>query len=129
MQIGKTLYITTRDEWRAWLQKHSKTEPEIWLIYYRKGTGKPRIAHEDAVREALCFGWIDSLAKRMDEERTAQRFSPRRKTSNLSEINLGYVRELIKEKKMTEAGLAAIAHAYDAEKDVIIVKKKRIKPQ
>jgi uncharacterized protein YdeI (YjbR/CyaY-like superfamily) len=120
MKIGKTLYLTTRNEWRAWLQKHHKTEPEIWLIYYRKASGKPRISHEDAVKEALCFGWIDSIEKGMDEERFTQRFSPRRPKSNLSQINLGHVRNLIKEGRMTQTGLDAISHAYDPEKDALI---------
>ena len=60
MDIGKTLYITNRDDWRSWLARHHQGETEIWLIYYRKKTGKPRISYNDAVEEALCFGWIDS---------------------------------------------------------------------
>ena len=76
MDITKTLYVTDRRDWRAWLRKHYKTEPEIWLIYPKKASGKPRIEYNDAVEEALCFGWIDSILKKLDEERTVQRFSP-----------------------------------------------------
>ena len=69
MKIGKTLYVTKRTTWRAWLSKHHKTEPEIWLMYYRKATGKPRISYNDAVEEALCYGWIDSTVKSLDSKR------------------------------------------------------------
>jgi len=117
MKIGKTLYVTTRGQWRSWLSKHYKTEPEIWLIYYRKETGKPRISYDDAVLEALAFGWIDSIEKRIDEARFAQRFSPRRSTSSLSPMNKERIAELIKEEKMTNAGLSAIAHVYDPHND------------
>lgn len=117
MVIGKTLYVKNRKAWRAWLKKHHKAAPEIWLVYFRKETGKPRIPYDDAVLEALAFGWIDSTAKKIDEERFAQRFSPRRKTSQLSQMNKERVRELIKQGLMTKAGLEAIVHVYDPKKD------------
>ena len=117
MKVGKTLYIKNRNAWRAWLKKYHKTAPEIWLIYYKKESGKPRISYDEAVLEALAFGWIDSTAKTIDKERFAQRFSPRRKTSQLSQMNKERVRELIAQKKMTKAGLAAIAHVYDPKTD------------
>lgn len=117
MKIGKTLYVTNRKAWRAWLKKHHRTEPDIWLVYYKKDSGKPRISYDDSVLEALAFGWIDSTVKKIDQERVAQRFSPRRRTSGLSQMNKERVRELIKEGLMTPAGLAAIAHVYDPVKD------------
>jgi uncharacterized protein YdeI (YjbR/CyaY-like superfamily) len=95
-------------DWRAWLRKHHETEREIWLIYYRKRTGKPRISYNDAVDEALCFGWIDSIQKKLDEDRLAQRFTPRRKGSKTSEMNKARARRLVRERRMTPAGLAAI---------------------
>src|SRR6266480_5016060 len=85
MNVGKTLYVKTRKEWRAWLAKHYKTATEIWLIYYKKESGKPRIPYNDAVDEALCYGWIDSLLKPIDKMKYAQRYSPRKKTSRLSD--------------------------------------------
>jgi len=106
MKIGKTLYVTNRADWRKWLKKNHKKEPEIWLIYFRKSTGKPRIEYSDAVEEALCYGWIDSIEKRIDEERLAQRFTPRRPNSNWSESNKERMKKLIKNGKMTPAGLA-----------------------
>ncbi len=117
MRIGKTIYITKRDEWRKWLVEHHMTEKEIWLIYYRKETGKPRISYNDAVEEALCFGWIDSIIKSIDSERFTQRFSIRRKTSQLSEINKQRVLKLISQKKMTKAGLDAIAHVFSSDEE------------
>jgi uncharacterized protein YdeI (YjbR/CyaY-like superfamily) len=113
-----TLYITNRKDWRAWLAQHHSTETEIWLVYYRKETGKPRISYNDAVEEALCYGWIDSTVKSLDDQRFAQRFSVRKKTSTLSEMNKARIRKLIAEKKMTQAGLDAIAHAFDPAKDL-----------
>ena len=110
MKIGKTVYVKNRQEWRRWLAKHGKTAREIWLIYYKKGSGKPRIPYNDAVDEALCFGWIDSTLKPIDERKYAQRFSPRKQTSKLSDMNRERVRRLIKTGRMTKAGLAAIEH-------------------
>jgi uncharacterized protein YdeI (YjbR/CyaY-like superfamily) len=112
MNIGKTMYLTRRDEWRKWLVEHHGTEKEIWLIYYRKKTGKSCISYNDAVEEALCFGWIDSIIKNIDNERFAQRFSIRQKTSQLSEMNKQRVLKLISQKKMTNAGLDAITHVF-----------------
>src|SRR2546429_9330190 len=63
MEIGTTLYVKDRRQWRAWLARHHKTAPEIWLIYYKKHSGRPRIPYSDAVEEALCYGWIDSITK------------------------------------------------------------------
>lgn len=100
-----------------WLSKNYKKEPEIWLIFYRKETGKARISYDDSVLEALCFGWIDSIVKKVDDESFAQRFSPRKSTSELSQMNKERIRQLIKERKMTKAGLAALAHVYDPQKD------------
>lgn len=117
MNIGKTLYVTTRSNWRKWLAKNHDKESEIWLVYFRKETGKPRISYDDAVLEALAYGWIDSTAKRIDDERFAQRFSPRKPKSVLSQMNKERVRELIKEGKMTAVGLAAIAHVYNPKSD------------
>ncbi len=106
MQITKTLYVIERDEWRAWLAKHHDTEKDIWLIYYKKQSGEPRIPYNDAVEEALCFGWIDSTVKGIDENKYAQRFSPRKNGSNWSEMNKVRMRRLIEQGRMTPAGLS-----------------------
>ena len=110
MKLGRTLYVKNRKEWRAWLAKHHETAPEIWLIYYKKDSGKPRIPYNDAVEEALCYGWIDSLLKPIDRKKYAQRYSPRKQNSKLSDMNRERVHRLIEAGRMTKAGLAAIAH-------------------
>jgi len=119
MELGKTFYTESRKAWRAWLSKNHAKEKEIWLVYYRKATGKPRISYNDAVEEALCFGWIDSTAKRVDDERFAQRFSPRRPGSELSQMNKERRKKLISEGRITEAGLAAVSHAFKADEEYI----------
>ena len=108
MNITKTLYVTKPAEWRKWLSQHYKTEKEIWLVYPKKATGKPRIEYNDAVEEALCFGWIDSTAKRLDEERTAQRFSPRRPNVQYSQANKERLRSLVEQGKVIEEVLDSL---------------------
>ncbi|MBN1429463.1 MAG: YdeI/OmpD-associated family protein [Anaerolineae bacterium] len=108
MQITTTLYVTDREAWRDWLMEHAKTEKEIWLIYYRKHTGQPRIPYNDAVEEALCFGWIDSTIKKLDEQRTVQKFSPRRPRSGYSQPNKERLRRLIEQGKVMDDVLAAL---------------------
>ncbi len=113
MNISKTLYVTDRKQWRLWLTKNHK-EKEIWLIYYRKSSGQKRIPYNDAVEEALCYGWIDGIMKGVDEETFAQRFTPRRSNSTLSQLNKERIYRLIEQKKMTPKGLTAIKHVFDA---------------
>jgi uncharacterized protein YdeI (YjbR/CyaY-like superfamily) len=108
MKISNTLYVKTREDWRAWLQAHHQTEREVWFIFYKKHTGQPSVPYDAAVEEALCFGWIDSIIQRLDDDRYAQKFTPRRNTSNWSALNINRVRKLIEAGRMTEAGLATI---------------------
>jgi uncharacterized protein YdeI (YjbR/CyaY-like superfamily) len=101
------IYFTSPAAFRAWLAKnHAKTK-ELWVGYYRKGTGRPSLTWQEAVDEALCYGWIDGVRKSVDEERFVQRFTPRKPKSNWSAINVGRVKALIAEKRMAPAGLAA----------------------
>ena len=115
MEIGETLYVTTREEFRAWLAGNHASRREIWLVSFKKATGKPSIPYADAVEEALCFGWIDGLEKSMDAERYALRFSPRRPRSNWTATNKERARRLIAEGKMTGAGYAALPADVTAE--------------
>jgi uncharacterized protein YdeI (YjbR/CyaY-like superfamily) len=108
VKLGRTLYVTSRKDWRRWLARHHRSAPEIWLVFYRQASGKPRIPYNDAVEEALCYGWIDSIVKKMDDQRFAQRFSPRRPGSPLSETNRERIRRLQAVGKMTRAGLTAV---------------------
>jgi uncharacterized protein YdeI (YjbR/CyaY-like superfamily) len=113
MELGKTLYATNRKQWRSWLTKNHKKEKEIWLVYYRKSSSKKRIPYNDAVEEALCYGWIDSTMKCIDEKSFAQRFTPRRSNSILSQMNKERIHRLIKQKKITANGLNAVKHVFD----------------
>jgi uncharacterized protein YdeI (YjbR/CyaY-like superfamily) len=113
MKLGKTLYVTDRKKWRSWLAKNNTKEKEIWLIYYRKSSGKKRIPYNDAVEEALCYGWIDSIQKGIDNEKFVQRFSPRKPNSVLSQTNKERIYKLIEKNKMTAKGLDAVKHAFD----------------
>ncbi len=113
MKISTTLYVTNRKQWRTWLAKNHRSAQEIWLVYYKKNSGQPRIPYNDAVEEALRYGWIDSILKPIDQDCYAQRFSPRKKNSALSEMNKERVRRLIKAKKMTRFGLESIHQHLD----------------
>jgi len=102
----ETLEEATRAEWRRWLKNNSGQAKEIWLVYFKKGSGKTRIAYNDAVEEALCFGWIDSNVRSIDHERFAQRFSPRKPKSPYSPANQERLRRLIAEGKVAKGVLA-----------------------
>jgi uncharacterized protein YdeI (YjbR/CyaY-like superfamily) len=108
MKVGRTLYVHRVADWRAWLRRYHRTRREVWLVYYKKASGKPRISYNDSVDEALCFGWIDSQMATLDADRIAQRFTPRRPGSAVSEMNRARARRLVREKRMTKAGLDAI---------------------
>ncbi len=100
MQITNTLYVKNRSEWRKWLKQNNMTEKEIWLVYYNKESGKKRIPYADAVEEALCFGWIDSIVKKIDKDSHVQRFTPRNPKSSYSQLNKERLKRLIKQKKV-----------------------------
>jgi len=102
-----TFYARSRKEWREWLRKNNNKEKKISLILYKKHTGKPSLSKKEAMDEAICFGWIDTTIKRMDDERYTQSFVKRNKNSRWSNNTLSYARRLIKERKMTKAGLKA----------------------
>jgi uncharacterized protein YdeI (YjbR/CyaY-like superfamily) len=123
MEIGNTLHVTDRKKWRAWLRKHYETEKEIWLVYYKKATGKPRIEYNDAVEEALCFGWIDSIVKSLDEQRSVQRFSPRKPKSKYSPANKERLRKLLKQRKVIKEVREALGdiagETFEVPKDIL----------
>lgn len=97
MKKLKTLYITDRENWRKWLEDNFDSEKEIWLVFPKKTSGKPRISYNDAVEEALCFGWIDSIVRSLDEDSSIQRFSPRNHKSSYSQPNKERLKWLHKE--------------------------------
>lgn len=107
----KTLELKDRQAWREWLKTNHVREDEVWLIYYKKATGIPSLKYHDTLDEALCFGWVDSLIKKIDEERYARKFTPRREDSKWSLVNKTRAEELIQKGLMTEHGLIKIEAA------------------
>ncbi|MDJ0631685.1 MAG: YdeI/OmpD-associated family protein [Xenococcaceae cyanobacterium MO_188.B29] len=106
-----TFYAANRQEWREWLQENHSISTGVWLVYYKVKSGKPSIRYPEAVKEALCFGWIDSKVKSLDEERYQQIFTPRKSKSVWSKLNKQYVQELTEQGLMREGGLEKIAIA------------------
>lgn len=100
-----TLDVSTTAQWRKWLMEHHDSVSEVWLIFHKKQTGKASIAYLDALDEALCFGWIDSLIKRLDDHRYARKFTPRKTDSRWSDVNRKRYAELKKSGKLAPAGI------------------------
>ena len=111
MNNAEQLYVTSRYEWRDWLLEHHATRKVVWLLFYKKHTGKPNISYDDAVEEALCYGWIDSIIKRIDDEKFARKFTPRKTKSRWSKLNKKRAKKMIKAGKMTEVGMKVIKEA------------------
>jgi uncharacterized protein YdeI (YjbR/CyaY-like superfamily) len=128
MDVTKTLYVTNRDDWRDWLEEHYRSEREIYLVYYRKQAGKPRISYNEAVEEALCFGWIDSIIKNIDQERYAQRFTPRKPQSEFSQTNKERLKKLIEQGKVLPEVLTSLGNVdledYDYPTDIMAAIRK-----
>ncbi|HYN06195.1 MAG TPA: YdeI/OmpD-associated family protein [Vicinamibacterales bacterium] len=103
----RTLHVRSRRQWRSWLAKHHASSPGVWLVFYKAHTGVKSIRYEDTVREALCFGWIDSLIKRLDDDRYALKVTPRKPSSKWSDLNRKRWVELKAARLLTPAGLAA----------------------
>ena len=114
----KTFDPRTLDRWRGWLDKHHASATEIWLVFYKQHTGKTSVAYLDAVDEALCFGWIDSLVRRLDEDRYTRKFTPRKTNSKWSDTNRKRYAELAKAGRLAPAGKARSPETggrYDAK--------------
>lgn len=107
--ITETLDVTSQADWRDWLGKNGETKEGIWLVFYKKDSEHSTIAYDDAVDEALAYGWIDSVIRRIDEKRFARKFTPRRLGSVWSKYNLARVKKLNAEGRMTKRGLEAYA--------------------
>src|SRR5512138_3684712 len=108
MKITNSFTPSNLSDWRNWLVQHHDCEQEIWLVYFKPGSGRTNLAYESSVEEALCFGWIDSLIQTIDEEKYARKFNPRRPDSKWSETNKRRVVKVIREGRMTPAGLAKV---------------------
>jgi uncharacterized protein YdeI (YjbR/CyaY-like superfamily) len=105
------MHLETRAQWRAWLAEHHASSDGVWLVWWRQHTGRPAMSYEESVQEALCFGWIDSKADTLDDDRSMMWFSPRKRGSGWSRPNKLRVERLVREGLMAEAGLARIKEA------------------
>ena len=114
----ETRYFETPAEFRAWLAQNHATATELGVVLHRKASGKPSMTWSEAVDQALCFGWIDSIARRIDETSRVQRFTPRKPRSNWSAVNIKKVGELTARGLMAPAGLAAFARREEARSAV-----------
>lgn len=114
VESGK-LYVTNRQDWRKWLKENYKDKKEIWLVYPRKHSGLPRIPYNEAVEEALCFGWIDSITRTIDEERYSQRFTPRKPRSTYSQTNRERLRRMIEQDKVLPEVIRTVTPLLEEE--------------
>ena len=114
MDNGSKVYLTTREGFRNWLEKHHQSESEIWLVLFKEVAGKQTLTYAEAVEEALCFDWVDSQMKTIDDEKFVQRFSPRKPGSNWTEKNRVRPQKMLAEGKMTPAGLESLPSGVDS---------------
>jgi uncharacterized protein YdeI (YjbR/CyaY-like superfamily) len=110
----ETVQLEDRADWRDWLERNHETAVAVWLVTWKKPTGKPRIAYDAAVEEALCFGWVDSKSRAVDEERTSIYFTPRKRKSAWSDSNVARVEKLEAARLMRPAGRRVVAEAKRA---------------
>lgn len=110
----KQVYAKSRTEWRNWLNQNHGKSTGIWLVFYKKHTGKPTLEYDAAVEEALCFGWIDSIIKKLDGERYVRKFTPRKSDSRWSELNKKRVKKLMRQGLMRESGVAKVTEAKES---------------
>jgi len=111
--MGETeeLHFVSRRDWRSWLEANHAKKKAVWLIFYKKHADKPNVTYDGAVEEAICFGWIDSIMKRVDDEKCARKFTPRRPDSNWAESNKKRADKMIVQGRMTNAGLELVNRA------------------
>src|SRR5215216_2598054 len=107
------VFFATPDDFRAWLEEHHAEADELWVGFYKKGSGRQSITWTEAVDQALCFGWIDGIRKKVDEVSFTNRFTPRRPRGNWSTVNTKRMQELTEQGLMRPAGLAAFAQRSD----------------
>lgn len=115
MKMNLTTTAASAAEWRAWLDQHAQTENEVWLIFSKAHTGRPCVSYEDALDEALCVGWIDSIIQKIDEDTYGRKFTPRTNTANWSDVNLRKMARLVREGRMTPAGMEKLGSLTQAD--------------
>jgi uncharacterized protein YdeI (YjbR/CyaY-like superfamily) len=114
VNLDKARAFADRKTWRSWLEKNHTSEQELWLVYYKNSSGKPTISYDESVEEALCFGWIDGIIQKIDEEKFARRFTPRRAGSRWSLANIARM------KKLQEEGLLHASAVVPDEKTEVV---------
>ena len=122
----KTLYAKNSNECRKWLKKNHDKEKEILLLFYKKHSNNSSITYKESLEEALCFGWVDGLKKRIDDERFTNKFTPRKEKSKWSPYNIKLAGQLIKDKRMTKAGLAAFERKLNYSKEILEVRNAKV---
>ncbi len=108
MQVGKIFYFKNAQLFRKWLAKNHSQQDSAWLLFYKKHANKPTMTYQEALDEALCYGWVDGILKSLGDTKHIIRFSPRRQNSLWSKHNLGHIKRLIWQKKMCAAGKAVL---------------------
>jgi uncharacterized protein YdeI (YjbR/CyaY-like superfamily) len=111
MEITNPKHFKNRDQFRKWLEKNHAKQTELWILFYKVHTNIKSVRYAEAVEEALCFGWIDGILKRIDDEKHAQRFTPRKAKSIWSKVNKERAKRMIEGGRMTDAGLTKIKEA------------------
>ena len=115
-----------QEDWHAWLVENHLRVREVWLVYRKQEHGKPRLQYEESVEEALCFGWVDSLIKSIDDEKYARKFTPRRPGSHWSELNVARVQRMIDQGRMTENGLRLFGDSKSQAKETGLSRKEQM---
>jgi hypothetical protein len=128
MDIGEKLLVRNSQQWRRWLASNHDRKKEIWLVYYKKTSGKSGVSYDESVEEALAYGWIDGQGKTIDEETWACRFTPRKPKSNWSESNVARVKKLASQGRMEEPGLAVLPEKLKSSLPVPSTSGGRSKP-
>lgn len=113
------IHFEDRVNWRNWLIKNQNKSNEIWLIFFKKHTNKPNVSYNDSIEEAICFGWIDGIKKRLDDERYLYKFTPRKNDSKWSDLNKKRALKMIEEEKMTEEGLKKFYSGKSYDEDFL----------
>jgi uncharacterized protein YdeI (YjbR/CyaY-like superfamily) len=113
MEIGATLDVQTPEDFAIWLEANGQSAKQIWVLIYKKASGKQTVTYQQLVEVGLCYGWIDGVMKSVDGEKYAQRFSPRRPNSNWTPTNRAIARRLLAEDRMTVAGRAVLPRDLD----------------
>jgi uncharacterized protein YdeI (YjbR/CyaY-like superfamily) len=121
-----SLEFKHRDQWRAWLAEHHQAQSAAWIVIYKKNFRDQGLSLEEAVEEALCYGWIDGTLRRLDEKRYILRFSPRTSTSVWSMSNIRRVDKLIRDGRMTEAGLEKVAAARESGEWAAAIRREQV---